>query len=780
MKLKIQAKLLIYILSAALLTYIVSIAYVNYRAERANTVAVERGLRASVANSALQIENRINESVSALRSLAASTSGTNLVSEQLRIEQYQKTVYRILNENEVFDNLKIIWELKNIDNSWLKNFGSREYLFTRGDGSVKLSIKNINLDGDDFTSEYYKIKVTGREKITKIVNNNPNNPNVASMFKTIVYIPVTDEEGNFVAMVSGDIDISKYNELVKKYMRYESFANILINSDGQIVGSSISTLEKDKSDIGKIITDSTFEINSRIDSTGFAKFSVADSSGRNLTICGTRINSRIFETPWLLVSAIPTSSINSQKISQTSLSLIVIFLGLVFMAIIIVSISSGLTQFLQNIGNTLQQLSLGNFTALPDVKAPEKTNEIMQISDSVNNLKSGLNKAVEFAEEIGKGNLETQFIPLSKHDELGLSLLAMRNSLRNATEEDTKRKELDRKQNWSTEGAAKFGDILRQYNNNMDDFAFNIISNLVKYIGANQGGLFVVNDDDEHNVYFELMAGYAYNIRKILQKKVEPGVGLIGRCILENESIYINNLPEDYTNITSGLGEKNPSCLLIVPFKFNNKIYAVVEIASFTEIEPYKQEFVEEVGSSIASTIATVKINMRTNKLLEELKVQSEELASQEEEMRQNMEAMKASQEDMARKTDEFEQTYDALNQVLMVIEYDTDAHVTNINARVIEFLKKSKTSLIDRREQLYETISESEDTHSEEFWIQLRVGRTKLVTKEVKIMNDIYHIKEVYNPVQNYYGKIYKVICLIYDLDQFTYNFDEKTIDVN
>ena len=220
---KIQVKLLLYILSVALLTYFVSLFYINYRAGSANTAAVERSLKASVSNSALHIENEINVSVSALRALSTSIVGTNAISEEMRIEQYQKTAYRFLNDNEFFDNIKIIWELKNIESSWLKNFGRRMYLFTRGDGSVKLTIKDLNLDGDDFTSEYYKIKIKGREKITKIVNNNPNNPNVASMFKTIVYMPVLDDEGNFVAMVSGDVDIAKYNELVKKYMSVRRF-----------------------------------------------------------------------------------------------------------------------------------------------------------------------------------------------------------------------------------------------------------------------------------------------------------------------------------------------------------------------------------------------------------------------------------------------------------------------------------------------------------------------------------------------------------------------------
>nr|MCR5454511.1 GAF domain-containing protein [Bacteroidales bacterium] len=305
-------------------------------------------------------------------------------------------------------------------------------------------------------------------------------------------------------------------------------------------------------------------------------------------------------------------------------------------------------------------------------------------------------------------------------------------------------------------------DILREYNNDMYDFSFNIISNLVKYMGANQGGLFVINDDNKDDIFFELAAGYAYDIRKILRKNVKPGVGLVGRCILESESIYISNLPEDYINITSGLGEKSPQYLLIVPFKFNNQIYAVAEIASFTEIEPYKQQFVEEVGNSIASTIATVKINIRTNKLLQELKVQSEELSSQEEEMRQNMEAMKATQEEMTRKVDEWGQTVESLNQLIMLTEYTSAGKITSVNSKVLEFFKKEKMLVLNEVTPLYDTIYESEKTNSDEFWLQIRLGRQKVVSKTVSVDNVHYNIIETYNPVQNYYGKIYKAICLI------------------
>jgi hypothetical protein len=40
-------------------------------------------------------------------------------------------------------------------------------------------------------------------------------------------------------------------------------------------------------------------------------------------------------------------------------------------------------------------------------------------------------------------------------------------------------------------------------------------------------------------------------------------------------------------------------------------------------------------------------------------------------------------------------------------------------------------------------------------------LGRQKKISKTVKIAEENYNIIETYCPVQNYYGKIYKVICL-------------------
>ena len=292
-----------------------------------------------------------------------------------------------------------------------------------------------------------------------------------------------------------------------------------------------------------------------------------------------------------------------------------------------------------------------------------------------------MNKTAEFAKNIGKGNLDADYKNLGENDVLGNSLLEMRQSLLAAADEDKKRKIEDDKHNWATQGMAKFGEILRQHNQDIEGLSFNIMSNLVDYVGSIQGGLFVKNDnDDDDEVLFELTAAIAYNRQKVLEKQFKIGEGLIGRCAYEKLSIYMEDVPDNYVHITSGLGESNPRSILIVPAILNDEVYALIELISFNKFEKHHIEFVEKIGESIASTIANARVNSRTNKLLQQSKQQSEELAAQEEEMRQNMEELQATQEEMSRKEEESRKLIkkmqvreEQLNQILDEIEIEDD-----------------------------------------------------------------------------------------------------------
>lgn len=280
--------------------------------------------------------------------------------------------------------------------------------------------------------------------------------------------------------------------------------------------------------------------------------------------------------------------------------------------------------------------------------------ELRPVVEAANTLSHNLQRASEFAEHIGDGDANYEFKAVGENDALGNSLLQMRQKLKEINKEDKLR-------NWSTAGLAKFADILRR-NDDYRELAGLIVSELVKYTKSNQGGMFIVNQDNENDTHLELIACYAFERKKYLQKRVEIGTGLVGQCYLEHRTIFMKEVPQSYVNITSGLGGANPSSLLIVPLKVNGAIEGVLEIASFKDYQPHEIEFVEQVGEIIASTISNARINDRTRRLLEESQQHSEELRAQEEEMRQNMEEMQATQEQMHRQAEEMKKVQQNLN----------------------------------------------------------------------------------------------------------------------
>jgi methyl-accepting chemotaxis protein len=309
-------------------------------------------------------------------------------------------------------------------------------------------------------------------------------------------------------------------------------------------------------------------------------------------------------------------------------------------------------------------LSMGQ-GILPKDKLQEGNDELGQMAKALNMLVKGLTNIFNFSVEIGKGNFDTHFNPLSDEDVLGHSLLDMRNELKKAADEEARRKQEDDQRNWAAQGVAKFSDILRKSTNDLDELSYSIISNLVKYTGSNQGGIYIVNDNDRDNIFIEMKASYAYDRRKFLTKRIEIGEGLVGRCYQEKEKIYLTEIPHDYIKITSGLGEDNPRALLILPLIYNDVIYGLIEIASFNEYPPYVIEFIERIGESIAATISSSKAHIQTALLLEQSQQQAEEMASQEEEMRQNMEELRATQEQSARREEELQREVNEMRKRL-------------------------------------------------------------------------------------------------------------------
>ena len=360
---------------------------------------------------------------------------------------------------------------------------------------------------------------------------------------------------------------------------------------------------------------------------------------------------------WHAVTLIPKTKLSFMQffgedmLPVILITLIVVFgIGMFFYKIIAKAVIDKVI-YLKGV---LLEFSNGN---LPQIDASmQSQDEIGEIASAVKNVSENLNKLVTvLSTNVNSVDKEKEIVVFNNQGVLGSALVGMRENLRKVAEEDQKRI-------WATEGMAKFGEILRNNTNGIAVLTDNILVNLVKYLGVNQGGLFVVNDTNQHNKYLELIACYAWDKKKYINTRIEEGQGLVGQAWQESDVIYLTEVPQDFVKITSGLGDANPTNILIVPLTMNDETFGVIELASLSSIEPFQIDFLKKLAESIASTLASAKTNERTKYLLTQSQQQTEEMRAQEEEMRQNMEEMQATAEESERKSMNYENAIQRLN----------------------------------------------------------------------------------------------------------------------
>ncbi len=437
-------------------------------------------------------------------------------------------------------------------------------------------------------------------------------------------------------------------------------------------------------------------------------------------------------------------AVSEQVASFDTLRNFTILLGILVIVVGIITaliISRRITLPVKYMKEIVLRLSRGELPE--DGERRFSNDEIGEMADALDKLVVGLKSTSSFAANIGNGNYAADFSPLSEQDILGNSLIEMRDNLQKVGEADKRR-------NWATEGLATFGDILRKQNEDIKSLSDNILSNLVKYVKANQGGLYVVNDDDESNPYLEMAACYAWDKKKYIEQQVQPGDGLTGQAWLEKQTIYLTDIPDNYISITSGLGEANPSSILIVPLKLNDEIYGLLELASFNLFADHEIEFVERIAESIASTLSSAKINERTQKLLEESQELTEQMRSQEEEMRQNMEELQATQEEMERGQQDRHEKEGIINSTYLTLELNealTIVLVNNLAAQTLGYREGELkgTTLAHLAAGSAETLDEIKRVTNEgHCWtgvlkLNSRKGETVITKASVGKLRDMY-----------------------------------------
>ncbi len=785
--LKLRTKLIASVLTVSLVVLITISVFTHiwYQAELKNE-SIER-LRMTSRNYAADVSKLFEDPVSTASTLS-NTFGQMAAGQTADRKLAEDIVKEEIRRQARYESLWLLWEPNAFDGkdsefiTEEQRFGNETGRFAvsfyRMQGQIKYrTITETTASGSIAQSFKEMRKLTVGDPMLRTYEEGKPGVTVLSVRNPII------SGGAYLGTAGIDMSVEVFEKMISEMKPYTGSSVQIINNRGMVVFRSDTTLESRPFAVeGNNSLTESITANVR---AGKEMIAQAPVNGKNYYYALGPVKITGADA-WSLCIAVPESSLMASvsKIIRTSSFLF--FPGILLLLICVILSVNGIVRPINGANKVLNRLSLGHVSKAEQL--PVKNNdEIGKMSQALNALTTGLREMLEFAEKIGKRDYSVEYHLLSDGDELGAEMLEMRNNLAESAEKEKRFKEEEECRNWVNHGLAEFAEVLRNNSNNMETLSYQMISRMVKYLDANQGGFFVVNDDDPSHPFLELTASYAYERRKYMEKKIEAGEGLVGTCYREGETIFMNDIPDGYVQITSGIGKANPRCLVIVPLKVNDIIYGIMEIASFKKIEPYQIDFLEKMGATTASTISAVKTNQHTAKLLEQSQMQSQRLSEQEEEMRQNMEEMQATQEEMYRKNLESEHAQqelsdtlakmqsiqdtledekfeiqsvmNAVDDVFMRITYDADMTLLDINDSCLELHGATREQMIGIK--LTDKMNPKDIPAFRKNWDKVLAGETFKGEGIRKTRNGDKHVWYMYSPIKDASGKVHKVLML-------------------
>lgn len=230
---------------------------------------------------------------------------------------------------------------------------------------------------------------------------------------------------------------------------------------------------------------------------------------------------------------------------------------------------------------------------------------------------------------------------------------------------------------WLRNGQSELAEqVLGQLTLNM--LGRNILQFLTQYLGASVAAVYIRQDHGG----LTRAASYGFSREQEQQDQtIHSDEGVVGQAALQDRIITLDELPENYFKVASGLGEGSPRSVVVVPISNDDQVNGVVELGFLRPLTEQDVEFLELVSDNIGTSIEAARYRQRlqevlaeTQQLNEELQVQQEELRTANEELEEQSRILKESQAHLETQQAELEQTNEQLAEQSQALADQRDA----------------------------------------------------------------------------------------------------------
>jgi methyl-accepting chemotaxis protein len=359
----LKVKMIIYILP---IVAIISIAIIYYLISRSATIAEQHSQKEALESAykyANSLDAELEVGMDAARTLAEAFSGYESIPREKRREVFNSMLKSTLEKHKEFFGMCTCWEpnaLDGLDNEYINkpvhDKTGRFIPYWFYDNGVLKTEPLVDYDKEGAGDWYLLPKRTGEEQIIEPYIYTAGGKEI---LMTTLSAPIKDKNGKFLGIVTVDMELSTFQEMIEKIKPYETGVAALFSNDGKIaahfdksrLGKNILETEKDM--VGEKLSQMKEAIK-RGENFTFTSYSEPLSTDVLIQIVPFYVGNT--KTPWAFAVGFPMNKVLADVSNLKSVSIIFIIIFLIILTIALYYISNIFSKQINNLVNRFHEV----------------------------------------------------------------------------------------------------------------------------------------------------------------------------------------------------------------------------------------------------------------------------------------------------------------------------------------------------------------------------------------------------------------------------------------